>query len=150
MDFNNHIHQLCPQYKGSFRIKNAVIKARFVGEKEPHSFSVGELDILHVRVYIGLADIGNGERRFRAFLVDYGNTKTIVMELEEFTMFADTSGFYYKKLMKPRAIDKDLVLFTCFNKERGLSHSTVASLKDGLCDLDTIFTDTGAEDVQAL
>jgi len=71
------------------------------------------------------------------------------MELEEFTMLAVTDGRYYKAYMKPRAVNKDLVIFTCFNETRDIYFDTVASFKNGLCDPTDVFDGNDYMDVPA-
>jgi hypothetical protein len=143
-------HEMLTQYEGSFHILNAVIRAKFVGEECYHSFYLGEHDKMHVEVYIG--SIKNGDREFmQAYLVSYeAHSHGEMKEFDEFTMLTVTDGRYYKRDVKPRVINEDLALFTCYNKTRNLSCDTVASFKHGLCDTETIFTDSGEEDVPAV
>ena len=146
--FHNYIYEMKAQYEGSFSIKNAVIRAKFVGDENCHCFYIGEHDMLSAHLYIGRTNTGDNETT-KAFLVDMTAEQPVVGELEEFAILATTRGFYHKKYMKPKALNEDLVLFTCFDKTRKLSCDTVASFKNGLCDPETIFTDDGTEDVPA-
>jgi len=70
IDFHNHNHRMVAQYEGSFSIKNAVIIAKFAGDENSHSFYIGEHDMLHARVYMGLA---NDKETPRAIVVDSSN-----------------------------------------------------------------------------
>ena len=161
---NNSRHNIHAQYEGSFYIKKAVIRAKFVGDENYHSFYIGEHDKLNASVLIGY----NTDEAPISLMVDGRLTESAlaeftkprepgegfttyhdIAELEEFYMFAVTGGQYYKKHMEPRAVNKDLVLFTCYNKARNLTCDTVASFKDGLCDPDTIFNGSDTEDVLA-
>ena len=161
------------QYKGSFKIRNAIMRARFIGDENCHSFYIGEYDMLSATVLMGPID---DEGTLIALMMDGRTPKSVepellklyesgelwksgvqkefsyrldTAELEEFTMLAVTDGRYYKNYMEPRAINEDLAIFTHYNKARNLLCDTVASFKDGLVDPETIFTDTGAEDIPA-
>ena len=138
IDFNIHIHKMHTQYIGTFSIKHAVIKAKFVGDTDSHYFSVGEHEMLCAAIYMGHT---SDKEIPQAFLVDRRLPETVVGELEEFAMLAVTDGHYYRNYKEPRALDEDLVLFTCFNKTHNLSHDTVASFSRGLCDSKALFTD---------
>ena len=164
--FNVPNHFMAARYEGSFHIKKAVIRARFTGDDVCHTFYIGEHDQLSATVLIGY----NSDNSLLALMIDGRIPQYIladkeklwdqalregmaikhdVSELEEFTMLAVTDGRYYKNYMKPRAVNDDLAIFTCYNKNRKVLCDTVASFTNGLCDPDTIFTDTGAEDVRA-
>ena len=166
--FDIMIREMPAKYKGSFHIKNAVVRAKFVGDENVRTFYLGEHDMMTIDVKIGKID-KNGN--LLALMIDFGiltesyfpeaaklgesgEPKTVYLrsdaaELEEFTMLAVTHGVYYKEYVEPRAINEDLAIFTHYNKARNLLCDTVASFKDGLVDPETIFTDTGAEDVPA-
>lgn len=147
--FNVPHHKMIARYEGSFHIKNAVIRAKFVGDEYRHAFSIGEYEKLLGDVCIGRIN-GSDKESPLAFLIDNRNLpQPVFAELEEFTMLAVTDGRYYKNYMQPRVVNEDLALFTCYNKARKLSCDTVASFKDGLCDPETIFSGSAAEDVPA-
>jgi hypothetical protein len=136
--FYNHVYEMTSRYEGSFRITNAVIRAKFVGDEESHTFSIEEHEKLLAHLYLGCID---GEESPQALLVDTRRIEPVFRELEEFSMLALTNGFHYRNYKEPRAFDEDLVLFTCFNKSRKLSWDTLASLKHGLCDPKTVYAD---------
>ena len=167
IDFYIPHHKMIAKYGGSFHIKNAVIRAKFAGDENGHSFYIGEHDKLSADVLIGQID---DEGSLLALMVDgripesaeaemlklweSGQQKQFsyirdAAELEEFTMLAVTDGKYYKNYMKARAVNEDLAIFTHYNKARNLLHDTVASFKDGLCDPETIFNCSDTEDVLA-
>lgn len=64
-------------------------------------------------------------------------------------MLAITDGYYYKNYMNPRTVNEDLAIFVCYNKARKLLCDTVASFENGLCDPETIFSDSSADDIPA-
>lgn len=162
INFNIPHHKIISRYEGSFCIKNAVIRAKFVGDENCHSFYIGEHDRLGADVLIAcddeesLALMVDGRIPQSAFLeldkLWKEGAKSVkirpdIAELDEFTMLAVTDGYYYKSHTKPRAVNEDLVLFTCYNKTRNLLCDTVASFKNGLCDPETIFSDSSAEGI---
>jgi len=166
INFRTPNHFMVAQHEGSFHITNAVIRAKFAGDESHHTFYIGEHDQPIATVLIGhdaddsLVAImidGRIPLSAREDITKMSETGTLdrvmiqhdVAELEEFYMLAVTDGRYYKNYMKPRAVNEDLAIFTCYNKARKLSCDTVASFTKGLCDPETIFTDTGAEDVRA-
>jgi hypothetical protein len=57
------------RYEGSFQLKNAVIRARFTGDKNSHSFYIGEHDTLSANVLIGKLKSGD-EELMQAFMRD--------------------------------------------------------------------------------
>jgi hypothetical protein len=159
-------HNMLARYEGSFGIKNAVIRARFAGDERCHCFYIGEHDKLSADVLIS----SGAEESPMALMMDrripeavmaeikklreQGNLKDIAIErdaaeLEEFYMLALTNGRYYKNYMEPRDVGSDLAIFTCYNKARNVLCDTVASFTHGLCDPESIFTDTRPEDVRA-
>ena len=153
-------HNMSARHAGSFHIKNAVIRARFVGDESSHAFFIGEHDKLSATVFIGCDNDGElfalmvdgriPESQREKFSNDELDTVTIrhdVAELEEFMMLAVTDGRYYKRYMEPRALSEDLAIFTCYNKARKLHCDTVASFTHGLCDPETIFDGSDAMDV---
>ena len=153
INFHWNSHDMLGRYEGTFSIKNAVIRAKFVGNDYrhmiTHTFSKGEYERLNANLCIGSIK-NKGEHPIQAFLLDNSiPPQPVFSELEEFTMLADTTGLYHKKYVEPRAVNEDLVLFTYFNKTRGLYCDTVASIKDGLCDPEVIFDGSSAMDVPA-
>ena len=52
IDFNVPHHKMIARYEGLFHIKNAVIRAKFVGDESCHSFYIREHDKLSVTVEI--------------------------------------------------------------------------------------------------
>ena len=160
--FYERSHNMTERYGHNtrFQIKNAVIRAKFVGDESSHSFYIGEHDSVQANVDIcqeddkgSLLALLKYEGRFpesaiKEFALKPNDDEDHfgVVELEEFTMLAVTDGKYYKRYMEPRVVNEDLAIFTHYNKSRNLLCDTVASLKNGLCDPETIFTDDGTED----
>ena len=163
--FHTPQHRMVARYEGSFHIEKAVIRAKFVGDESSHSFYIGENDMLVATVVIGFnegaplalmvdgrtpqSEMAKCEKLFEPGGPEQVAIRHDLAELEEFTMFAVTDGRYYKNYMKPRVVNEDLAIFTCYNKTRNLLCDTVASFKNGLCDPETIFSGSNAEDVPA-
>ena len=142
-------HKMIARYGGSFHINNAIIRAKFVGDDNRHTFAIRKYEMVSATVFIGSLNVGD-ERPTQAFLMDWCYPpQPVYAELEEYTIFAVTDGRYYKNHVKPREISEDVVVFTCFNKARGLYCDTVASFKNGLCDPEDIFDGSASLDVPA-
>ena len=151
--------------ENGFRFKNAVIRAKFVGDDSSHSFYVGEGDELCAGVFIRQLDDSG---KLLALLVngklpDFICKKLTeeperhlallgVTELEEFTILSSIDAEYYEHVgkncmgLEDLVVYDDLMIFTHYSKERNLFCDTTVSFKNGLSESIAIYCHPGADE----
>lgn len=103
--------------KDTVCLKDAVIKVRFVGDKNYYDFYSWDYDYLYATITIGYD--GDDKDRPRVFLANFIGDETIVWELEELYILADTGGYRYRRCKEPEALGDDSGLFIGFNRSCG-------------------------------